>query len=80
MPVPETVDSIVPKPVSKPRTRSSLGEQEQEELTVNSETDEENSDSVFRNCPFKETRFITYHDFPRQRDILPVVRKLFTCG
>lgn len=73
LPVPETVDSIVPKPVSKSRTRSSLGEQEQEEFTVNSEMNDETSDSVFRNCPFKERRFITFHDFPRQRDILPVV-------
>lgn len=73
LPVPETVDPIVPKPVSKPRTRSSLGVQEQEELTVNSEMDDEISDSAFCNYPVEETKFITYHDFPRQRDVLPVV-------
>lgn len=73
LPVPETVDPIVLKPVSKPRTRSSLGVQEQEELIVNSEMDDEVSDSAFHNYPVEETKFITYHNFPRQRDVLPVV-------
>lgn len=69
----ETVNSVEPKSVSKPKTRSSLEVQQSEELNVNSEIDDDTSDSVYRTCPVKEMRFLTYHDLPREENVFPVV-------
>lgn len=73
LPVSEAESSIEPKAASKSKTRSRIEMQESEELTLNPEIDDETSDPVFRICPVRKTRFITYHDFSRPDSILPDV-------
>ncbi|XP_043078707.1 uncharacterized protein LOC122327417 [Puntigrus tetrazona] len=72
LPISEPVTLAEPKSVSKAKTRSTPEVQEPEELNVNSGFDDESTDTLYRTCPVKGIRFVTYHDLPRQENVFPV--------